>query len=274
MLNRAREPIVILAVANRKGGTGKTTTAVNFAAMWAERGLRTLLVDMDTQGHAAIGLGIAFARGQGCLHRIFKDPDYDLSRAIVGTEHDNLWLIPACRDYEGRSLGGDYLALQKRLRAPALKARFDRIILDTPPTLDHVLLNALAAADGLLVPFLPHHLASVGVRQLAGLYYRVASRDNHKLRFLGLVPVMADERMTLHRKVIKDLREQFGQQKMLGGIRHNIRLAEAFAVGQPICVFAPNSPGAEDYINLCTQFEQLLSGSVSLGAARPTILKG
>lgn len=251
------EKPLIIAVANRKGGTGKTTTAVNLAYFWAERGISTLLVDMDSQGHAGIGVGVHPARGREGLHRIFQVRDYKLGQAVVSTLIPNLFLLPACPEYDGGGLGGDYGALSRGLAA-GLEHRFDRIILDTPPTLDHVLMNALAAAHGILVPFQPHHLAEVGVRQLAGLFYRIASRQNRGLRLLGLLPVMLDERMNLHRQVVGRLAKEFGAHKMLSGIRGNIRLAEAFAHGLPVGLYAPGSPGERDYRRLVDEFEKLL----------------
>lgn len=251
------EKPLIIAVANRKGGTGKTTTAVNLAAFWAESGISTLLVDMDSQGHAGIGVGVQPTRGRDGLHRIFQVRDYKLSQAVNSTFLPNLWLLPACPEYDGGGLGGDYGALTRGIAA-GLGQDFDRIVLDTPPTLGHVLMNALAAAHGILVPFIPHHLAEVGVRQLAGLFYRMASRHNRGLRLLGLLPVMLDERMNLHRQVLGRLGKEFGAHKMLTGIRGNIRLAEAFAHGQPVGVYAPGSPGERDYRRLQLEFEKLL----------------
>ena len=254
------ESLVVIAIANRKGGTGKTTTAINLASLWANQGIKTLLVDMDTQGHAGIGVGIQPKRGEGCLHRLFTEPSYELSKAVRRTSIPNLWLIPACPDFDGKGLIGDYRVLNVALSGKEFQEHFERVVLDTPPTLDHTLVSALAASNGVLVPFQPHHLSLVAVRQLAALFYRVASTANRKLSLLGLLPVMADPRLRLHRQIITTLGKQFGIQRIMGIIRPNIRLAEAFAEGLPINLFAPKSSGAADYQRMCSQFEKLLDG--------------
>jgi chromosome partitioning protein len=254
------EAMLVIAVANRKGGTGKTTTAVNLASAWAAQGHRTLLVDLDTQGHAGQGLGLSpRPKGSPAVHKIFMESGFELHEAIEPTGYDNLFAAQADLTYKGNGKRDDYMLLKRHLAGEAIKSRFSRVVLDTPPTLDHLLINALASSDGLLVPFLPHYLAGVGVRQLGRLFFGVASKLNKPLRLLGLLPVMVDTRMNMHRNVIADLARQFGREKMLAGIRHNIRLAEAFGAGKPIFQFAPSSPGAEDYGRMRRQFEALLA---------------
>ncbi len=247
---------MIVAVANRKGGTGKTTTAVNLAAEWAAQGHSTLLVDLDTQGHAALGVGCArqLRPGRG-VHQVFREPSAALEPLLIETPCEGLTLLPADPDYSGDGGEQDPLRLWRALAGAGLMERFSRIVLDTPPTLGAVLINALATARGVLAPFVPHHLAGVAVRQLARLFFRVATGDNPGLRHFALLPVMIDPRLKLHRRVVEGLGRQFGERRLLRGIRTSIRLAEAFEQGRPIRDFAPRSSGAMDYCLLAAELD-------------------
>jgi chromosome partitioning protein len=144
------------------------------------------------------------------------------------------------------------------LAAEGLLADYDLIVLDTPPSLDGLLLNALCAADRVLVPFVPHFLSGEGVRQLARVIFRVASRGmNDNLKVLGFVPVMLDARIGLHREVCEDLGQQFGRNRLLPGIRVDIRVAEAFGRGKPVRQHAANSRAAQDYAVVADAIERL-----------------
>lgn len=249
---------MIVAIANRKGGTGKTTTAVNLAAEWAVAGYATLLVDLDTQGHAALGVGCGQPRpDRPGIHRIFHDPEFPLQAALLETGIDSLTLLPADPNYLGDGDSADSLRLARAFKAAKLDQHFDRIVLDTPPTLDTVLINALSVAQGIIAPFVPHHLAGVAVRQLAKLFYRIATQENPGLSHFSLVPVMLDRRLNLHQRVIGGLRHQFGKQRLMRGIRNNISLAEAFEQGLPARLYAPRSPGAMDYKLLSSEIDAL-----------------
>jgi len=236
----------VVAITNRKGGTGKTTTAVNLAAQWGSQGYKTLLIDLDTQGHAAIGVGCRqFRQHSESIQQLFQQSAASLSQLIIQTPIKNVWLAPADTEFESTKF--DVSILRQALSTDVIKQSYQRIIIDTPPTLDSLLISGLVAADGVIVPFVPHHLAEVGVKQLAKLFYQVATQYNSNLLLLGLLPVMYDRHIKLHQRVIQALGKQFGQQRILRGIRSNIKLAEAFESGLPIAEFAPKSTGNMDY---------------------------
>jgi chromosome partitioning protein len=236
-----------LIVTNRKGGTGKTSTAVNLAAELAARGDKVLLVDLDTQGHCSLGLGVKVQKGEPTVHDLFGK-GAALRPALRETPWENLHLIPADPLFEHGSGSRNELLLAKALDDEGIKAAYDTIIFDTPPSLDVLLLNALQAADRVVVPFLPHFLAGEGVKQLARVLFRVASSgSNPNLRVLGFLPVMCDLRIGQHKQVTGGVAHQFGASRMLPSIRNDIRLAESFGAGQPVRVFAPKSRAAEDY---------------------------
>ena len=237
----------ILVVTNRKGGSGKTTTAVNLAAELAARGERILLVDLDTQGHCAIGLGITVKKGDPTVHDLFAR-GAPLMPALRESRWENLHLLPADPLFEHGSGSRDESLLRRALAEEGFLDRYDSILLDTPPSLDVLLLNALFAADRVLVPFLPHFLAGEGVRQLARVLFRVAStRPDKGLRVLGFLPVMCDTRIGQHRQVMGSVAHQFGASRMLEGVRNDIRVAESFAAGKPVRYYAPKSRAAKDY---------------------------
>lgn len=238
----------ILAVCNRKGGTGKTTTAVNLGAEMAARGLATLLVDLDTQGHLTLGAGRPEPdKATPTAHQAFTRPDFDFAAAIQPTEHANLWLVPADPLFDGTGVPHDLTMLARHLRGPAVLGRFDIAVLDTPPSHDIVLMNAIAAAHGVVVPVLPSALGLNGVHQLTRLIFRIASTANPGLKLLGILPVMADHRVKLHKTVLGELKAHFGADRMLPGIRTDVRLAEAFLARRPVRAFAPRSRGALDF---------------------------
>lgn len=241
----------IIVITNRKGGTGKTTTAVNLAAEFAASGERTLLIDLDTQGHCALGLGLKIGDGQPTAHSLFGAPEaaagMALTDAIVQTGWERLDLVPGAPDFRHDTAPNEDQILVRALSDPAIVAGYDRILIDSPPSLDRLLLSALAAAHWALIPFVPHPLSNEGVRQLARVFFRVAMSSNADLRLLGLLPVMLDPRIVQHRRVREQVIGQFGQARLLGGIRNDIKLAEAFAVGRPIRDYAPSSRGNQDY---------------------------
>lgn len=236
-----------LVVTNRKGGTGKTASVVNLAAEIAVRGQRVLLVDLDTQGHCAVGLGMRVEKGEPTVHGVFAGIN-DLSSALRQTAWENLDLIAADPLFEHGSGSHDEFLLARQLSHEGLLDKYDMVIFDTPPSLDVLLLNALHAADRVLVPFQPHFLAAEGVRQLARVLFRVGNkRANPALRVLGFLPVMSDVRIGQHRQITASVSHQFGASRMLPGVRNDIRIPEAFGAGQPLRYFAPKSRAALDY---------------------------
>lgn len=249
---------MIITVANRKGGTGKTTSVINIAAIWGVAGKKTLIIDLDTQNHCAIGCGIrSLPDTQIRAHDIFKKNKQPLSEGVITTPIKNVSLIAADETFEG-GVTDDPVRLRQAIVQSGLAAQFDHILIDTPPTLDTILINAMSAADGVIVPFVPHHLSAVGVAQLTKLFLTVAMRYNKALKLFGVAPIMADRKMRLHRAILDKMALQYGKKRILHGIRMNVKLAEAFAEQQPVITYAPTSNGAKDYGQLVEDIETLL----------------
>ncbi|MDP2096987.1 MAG: ParA family protein [Methylococcales bacterium] len=247
----------IIAISNRKGGTGKTTVSVNVAAELAALGKRVLLVDLDTQGHCAVGLGVNATPPEHSVHHLFIDPAFSLADAIRDTDFPNLFLAPADQLFEHGSGVRDVRRLANALAEEEIKGRFDVVVVDTPPSFDVLLLNALSAANWVLVPYVPHHLSFEGVRQLMRVLFKVMSGDNPSLKILGFLPMMAAQHIKQHRAVSGEVSRQFGAHRVMEGIRNDIRLAESFAVGKPIRYYAPKSRAAEDFAQLGAILAQL-----------------
>ena len=249
----------IIAISNRKGGTGKTTVSVNLAAELAMLGQRVLLVDLDSQGHCAVGLGIKVNRGESVAHGIFTDPDARLAQAVRETAFANLALVPADQLFEHGSGLRDERRLARALAEEEIAERFDVVIVDTPPSLDILLLNALTAANWVLVPYIPHPLSFEGVRQLMRVLLKVKTSANPNLKILGFLPTNAAEHIRQHRAVTTEVSRQFGAHRVMSGIRSDIRLAEAFAVGKPVRHYAPNCRGAQDFAELAASLVPAIS---------------
>ncbi len=241
---------VTIVVSNRKGGTGKTTVSVNMAAELAALGRRVLLVDLDSQSHCAVGLGIKISKDTPTVHDIFRNANSSLSAAVRQTVFNNLALAPADPLFEHGEGDRDGERLKKALTEHEITSNFDVVILDTPPSHDNLLLNALTAANWVVVPFLPHPLAGEGARQLMRVLFKIISGPNQQLKLAGFLPMMANENIRIHRKTTSDVEHQFGASRMLPVIRSDIRLAEAFGAGKPIRYYAPKSRGAEDFAQL------------------------
>ena len=241
---------VTMVVSNRKGGTGKTTVSVNIAAELAARGHRVLLVDLDTQGHCAVGLGASVGRATPTVHDLFRSPDATLTSVVQSTSFDRLALAPADRLFHhGQGLQDEGI-LKRALAEDAIQSRFDVVIVDTPPSLDVLLLNALIASNWILVPFVPHPLSGEGIKQLMRILLKVISQSNHDLKVAGFLPIMASDHIRVHRSVSRDVSHQFGSFKLLPPVRNDIRLAESFAIGRPIRYSAPSSRAAQDFAEI------------------------
>lgn len=249
----------VIAITNRKGGAGKTTVSVNLAAELARAGLRVLLIDLDSQGHCAVGLGIRTAAADKSVHDLFIDSAATLSAAIRETSIANLSLAPANTRFDHGMGERDDSRLKRAIADEVLSERFDVMVIDTPPSLDTLLVNALMAATRVIVPYVPHHLSFEGVRQLVRVLFRVMTRENRGLKILGFLPTMQAEHIREHRAIKALVSREFGALRVLAGIRNDIRLAESFSAGQPIFLYSPKSRGAEDFDALARDVDRHLT---------------
>ena len=245
----------VIAITNQKGGVGKTTTAINLGASLAANDLRVLLIDSDPQGNSTSGLGIEKRPGNLTFYDALLS-GVPLDQTIVKTDCDGLEIVPADKNLVAANL--DMVDLQDReyrLRqalAP-VRDRYDYILIDCPPALDLLTLNALVAADSALIPIQCEFFALEGISQLMDTIDRVREGFDHPLKIEGILLTMFDERTNLTRQVAEDLKEFFSEDVLSTVIPRSIRLAEAPSYGKPILMYDPGSRGAESYIKLAKE---------------------
>lgn len=242
----------IIAVANQKGGVGKTTTTVNLAAGLAIEEKKVLLVDADPQGNATSGSGIPRSQSRKTLYHALVN-DENLENIILPTELPLLFVLPADKNLAGAEI--ELVEREKReyrLKEvlSRVKNNYDYIIIDCPPSLGLLTLNGLTAADSLLVPIQCEYYALEGVTELFDTLARLRRGLNPQLTIEGLLLTMFDERTNLSSAVAQDLRDFYGKQVLKTVIPRNIRLAEAPSYGKPIILYDIRSRGAESYMKL------------------------
>jgi chromosome partitioning protein len=262
----------IIAVANQKGGVGKTTTAINLATALAACGKRVLLVDLDPQGNASTGLGVERGDRRTGAYEMLID-QVPIAEATRPTNVPNMWIVPTSPDLAGAEI--ELIDLERRefrLRDALAKKplAYDFILIDCPPSLTLLTLNAMVAADCVLVPLQCEFYALEGLSQLIKTIERVKQKLNPVLEIQGVVLTMFDKRSSLNEQVASDVRQHFGDKVYDTAIPRNVRIAEAPSYGMPALLYDIRCAGSQAYILLASEVlkrEQGRTGRSLLNAA-------
>ena len=239
----------IIAVANQKGGVGKTTTTINLGACLANLGKKILIVDADAQGNATSGVGIQKAQVEKDIYDVLVNED-PITEAILPTKHKNLFIVPATIQLAGAEIElTSQMAREMRLKLGLhpVAEQYDYILIDCPPSLGQLSINAFTASDSILIPVQSEYYALEGLSQLIHTIDLVKDRLNKKLVMEGVVFTMYDARTNLSLQVVENVKDNLQQNIYKTIIPRNVRLAEAPSYGQPITLYDTKSAGAEAY---------------------------
>jgi chromosome partitioning protein len=245
----------IIAIANQKGGVGKTTTSVNLGACLAYIGKKVLLVDVDPQGNATSGVGIEKAEVNQCIYDILVE-DVEAKKAILPTKVENLSIIPATIQLAGAEIElVPTISREVRLKRALddVKHLFDYIIIDCPPSLGLLTINALTSSDAVVIPVQCEYYALEGLSQLLNTVRLVQKHLNKELMIDGVLLTMLDARTNLGIQVIEEVKKYFQDKVYRTIIPRNVRLSEAPSHGEPIIIYDPKSRGAEVYLDLAKE---------------------
>ena len=239
----------VIAVANQKGGVGKTTTTVNLGACLASLGKKVLLVDMDAQGNATSGVGIRKPDVTKDIYDVLVN-ELPIDEATLITEHENLSIVPATLQLAGAEIDlTSMMARESRLKGSLaeVSSQYDYILIDCPPSLGHLTINSFTASDSILIPVQCEYYALEGLSQLLNTVRLVQKHFNPELEIEGVLLTMYDARTNLGNEVVEEVRKYFREKVYETIIPRNIRLSEAPSHGKPIIDYDPRSRGAEVY---------------------------
>ena len=244
----------IIAIANQKGGVGKTTTSINLAAAIAKEGKKVLLVDADPQGNATSGVGVEIDDDYTVYDMIINDTDAD--DVIIKTDFDNLWLCPSAEEFAGAEIelvSADSREFKLKKSLKTIKNNFDYIFVDCPPSLGLITINCLTAADSVLIPIQCEYFALEGVSLLTNNIKKIKKSLNPDIDIEGILLTMLDARTNLGVQVVEEVKSCFPGKVYASIIPRNVRLSEAPSYGQPINVYDASSKGAEAYKSLAEE---------------------